>query len=216
MAVITTDSAARTTGAANPLLEHPLISTFDADPAVEGEAQRLMKHVHAAFGRLDVLVNGSSGSGVFDGRDGAAVVTAWTACVEAAVPFLAPRRGAVVSIVSSAGRYRAEYFRPENRKASKAHEAMANGAILALSRQLAMELAPKGIRVNAVVAGLTEDSPQLLEMTERERTFLLEEISLRRFGRAEEIASVVAFLASPASRYVTGDAIDVNGGWWMS
>ncbi len=53
-------------------------------------------------------------------------------------------------------------------------------------------------------------------LSERDRQFLSEEISLQRLGEPEEVAAVVEFLASPASSYVTGTAIDVNGGWWMS
>jgi 3-oxoacyl-[acyl-carrier protein] reductase len=90
---------------------------------------------------------------------------------------------------------------------------------LALTRELAFEVAAAGIRVNAVVPGLisTAQTQQVWpRLPEQARRDILEETALGRLGEPEEVAAVISFLASDASSYVTGTAVDVNGGWWMS
>lgn len=201
------------------------ITTFAADLTVGGEADRLINFAIEKFGHIDVLVTGpalppniSWPNGQKDQLLSVAThaLRCWINCVQAAIAPLERSGGRIISIVTSAGRYRTGYFRPETMNLSSAPEALANGAILSLIRQLALELAPRRIRLNAVVVGLMEGSGEFAQMSERERRFALEEISLARLGTPEEVAGAIAFLASNASNYITGTAIDVNGGWWMS
>jgi NAD(P)-dependent dehydrogenase (short-subunit alcohol dehydrogenase family) len=187
------------------------------------EANALAALVLERFGRLDVLVLApefpmtSDFQGVSDVVERANVaLRVWNNCVNACVPHMSRTGGRIVSVVSSPGKYRSGYFSPAARTSSPNPEALVNGAILGMIRQKALECGPLKIRVNAVVYGILEGSPELSGMNDRERRFLLEEISLRRFGTADEVAAVIAFLASPAADYITGDALDVNGGWWMS
>jgi 3-oxoacyl-[acyl-carrier protein] reductase len=89
----------------------------------------------------------------------------------------------------------------------------------ALTRQLGLELATHRIRANAVAVGwIRGESTQRAwsKLNDHERSFVLQEISLGRFGEPDEVAGVIAFLAGEASSYLTGTTIDVNGGWWMS
>lgn len=190
----------------------------------EARPDRLAETIVARFGRVDVVVTGLIGEAHRQGR----LDQGWTEAARAIgrrlglVRAMAPRLGAgqgarMVNLVSSAGRYRSAYFRTGDR--SDLVEAAAGGAILALTRQLAFELAPWRVRVNAVVVGLIEDEtaePLWSALSETERAFVLDEISLGRIGRPDEAAAVVEFLALGGSSYVTGTAIDVNGGWWMS
>lgn len=130
---------------------------------------------------------------------------------QAAIPALRRGGGAVVMIASRAGRtgYAALNASPSG---TKAHYAATKAGLLSLVKSLAIELAPDGVRVNAVVPGSIEGA-----MIPRERwPELAARIPLGRLGTPEEVADAVRYLCSQDARYVTGHALDVNGGTWMS
>jgi 3-oxoacyl-[acyl-carrier protein] reductase len=83
------------------------------------------------------------------------------------------------------------------------------------TRSLARELAGRNITVNAVAPGFI-DTDMTRDLPDEQRTRLRSEIPLGRFGSPEDVASVVAFLASPEAGYITGETIHVNGGMYMS
>jgi NAD(P)-dependent dehydrogenase (short-subunit alcohol dehydrogenase family) len=91
----------------------------------------------------------------------------------------------------------------------------AKAGMISMSRAIAIELAPRGIRVNAVCPGFTQTPlvEQSIANGSLNQESMLERVPMRRLAIPEEIASVVLFLASPASSYVTGQAIVVDGGW---
>jgi 3-oxoacyl-[acyl-carrier protein] reductase len=93
-----------------------------------------------------------------------------------------------------------------------ANYAASKGGIDAMTRSLAIELAPRGIRVNAVAPGVISTV-----MTERIRAFaekdLIAQIPLKRIGTPEEVARAVRFLASPDASYITGHVLEVTGGF---
>lgn len=91
------------------------------------------------------------------------------------------------------------------------------GAAIALTRALARELGPAGIRVNAVSPGAFPTAAETIHPDpEGYNQFVLDHQALKRRGTPEELAAVVSFLAGPDSSFVTGQTIEVNGGWVMS
>jgi len=199
-----------------------------ADLSSESGVTPLVTHALARFGRIDILVNamGMAEEPPWDEPGPAAwerrlrSLTACALCCETIAPEMRRRgRGRIVNIAASAGRYRSAYARPEGVTGTGAPSAAMGGGVLALTRELSLELGPHGVTVNAVVPGwiLTERSTREWErMSEGARRDILAEISLGRPGRPAEVAGAVLFLASDASSYVSGAIIDVNGGWWMS
>lgn len=217
-------------GSVREELGHPegSVDSLVADLTSESGVRALVARTLARFGRIDILVNalGMVGEPPWDEPGPAGwerrlrSLTACARCCEAVGPEMRARgRGRIVNIAASAGRYRSAYARPEGVTGTGAPSAATGGGVLALTRELSLELGPHGVTVNAVVPGWihTERSTREWErMSERARRDILAEISLGRPGRPDEVAGAVLFLASDASSYVSGSAIDVNGGWWMS
>ncbi len=130
---------------------------------------------------------------------------------QAAIPALRSAQGSAVFIASRAGRTGYAAL-TASASGTKAHYAASKAALLSLVKSLAIELAPVGVRVNSVVPGSIEGA-----MIPRHRwPELAARIPLGRLGTPDEVADAVAFLCSDQARYVTGHALDVNGGTWMS
>lgn len=130
---------------------------------------------------------------------------------QAAIPALRQARGSAVFISSRAGRTGYAAL-TASASGTKAHYAASKAALLSLVKSLAIELAPDGVRVNSVVPGSIEGA-----MIPRHRwPELAARIPMGRLGTPDEVADAVAFLCSDQARYVTGHALDVNGGTWMS
>ncbi len=91
------------------------------------------------------------------------------------------------------------------------HYSVAKGAILQLTRTLAREVARYNIRVNAIAPGYIQ-TPMLDKMEDKFKEFILKNTPLKRFGTVEEIASLVAFLATPEADFFTGQIFSPNGG----
>lgn len=188
-------------------------TVVQADLARPGAAEQLGAAVAQEAPRLACVVHNA---GVYE-RSGFAALgaEAWrrTLEVDLTAPALLthallPRleRGASVVLVSSIVAARGS--------AHGAHYAAAKAGLLGLARSLALELAPRGVRVNAVAPGYVATALLAGDSAARRRQRAAE-VPLGRVGSPEDVAGVVSFLAGPDSGYVTGQAVHVNGGLWM-
>ena len=96
----------------------------------------------------------------------------------------------------------------------QANYAAAKAGVLGLSKSLAREVGSRNITVNCVAPGFV-DTDMTRALTEKQQRDLIQYVPLARLGRPEEIASAVAFLASPSAGYITGATLHVNGGMYM-
>jgi 3-oxoacyl-[acyl-carrier protein] reductase len=185
-------------------------------------AERMMKQAIDAFGALDILVNNAGISPKKEGRKTkifeieeqewdrvlAINLKGVFNCSRTALPFMmAQKSGKIVNMSSVTGQ-RANLGPAAHYVASKA-------AVIALTKAMAHDLAPFGIRVNAVAPGLI-DSPLRRRLTSPEsKEAMKKEIPCGRFGTSEEVADGVLFLGSDFAKYITGETLLIDGGWIM-
>lgn len=182
------------------------------DVSEEADARALVAAAADRFGRIDVLVNNASSFGFADlasqtaddwRRTFATNVDAAFHTSQAALPHLA--RGASIVNVSSVSALGGDVM-------MSAYNA-AKGALTNYTRALAVELGPRGVRVNAVLPSIAwtertavlRDNPEVVARQ-------LERLPLGRIAEAEEVAAAVAFLASEDASYITGVNLPVDGG----
>jgi NAD(P)-dependent dehydrogenase (short-subunit alcohol dehydrogenase family) len=121
-----------------------------------------------------------------------------------ALAHMTPRRtGSIINISSILG------MRPS---ASAPHYSVAKAGIIALTKATSAEVSQFGVRINAVCPGYT-DTPLLGHYSEMMRSVIVSQIGMGRMGVSDEIAQVIAFLASPAASYCTGEVFSASGGF---
>jgi NAD(P)-dependent dehydrogenase (short-subunit alcohol dehydrogenase family) len=166
------------------------------------------------YGRLDVLVNsaGIVGSGpmldvdaeAFDRMIGVNLKGAFNLCQSALDVFVDQHCGVIVNIASLAAQRGGGLV-------GGAHYAAAKGGVLSLTRSIAREFGPLGIRANSICPAMAQTS-MLDGLSEQQIEAIKAEIPLRRLGTARDVAGACLFLASDLSNFVTGATLDVNGG----
>jgi 3-oxoacyl-[acyl-carrier protein] reductase len=189
---------------------------FAADIADGGQAEALVKRVIAGFGRVDSLVNnaGLTQVGPFleiEPADWEAVIrtdlTAAFRTCRAVLPSMVERgSGTIVNIASRLAQIGV---------AETAAYSAAKAGVIGLTRALAREFGPRGIRINAVAPGVTvtEMTTDLVDGEEGQRR--LRDMPLGRFGRPDEVADAVIFLLSDASSLFLGQTLNPNAGGYM-
>jgi 3-oxoacyl-[acyl-carrier protein] reductase len=183
------------------------------DVADPGEARQLVRDVVAAWGRLDVLVvnagvweEDEAGRGDVDVWNRALAVNVRGAFLvaDAAVPHLADSKGSLVFISSTAG---------QRGEARHSAYAASKGALISYTKSLAVELGPRGIRVNCVAPGWVDTDMTAAALGGPESRRAIEaSIPVGRVASPRDIAGPVLFLVSELARHVQGEVLNVNGG----
>jgi len=187
------------------------------DVSVPSQAEAMTATVVKALGGLDVLVNNA---GVFPRVPFLEMKEAdWDLvldvnlkgsffCAQAAARLMVQRGrpGAIVNIASQAVRG----------AVLGVHYSASKGGVVAMTRAMALELAPHGIRVNAVAPGLTDTAQPRYGHDEAALAAMARAVPLGRMARPEDIADVIVFLASDDARFITGETIHANGGSYMA
>jgi peroxisomal 2,4-dienoyl-CoA reductase len=170
-----------------------------------------------AFGRLDIVVNGAAGNFICRAEDlspngfGAVVdidLKGSFHVSRAALPFLRRQGGSLLNLSTTL-----QYLGT----ASQLHVSAAKAGVDALTRTLAVEWGPYGIRVNGIAPGPIEDTEgvrRLLAGDKRERARRLN--PLRRLGTIDDVAAAALFLVSDAAAFVNGVTLVVDGGQWLA
>ena len=189
---------------------HLALAADLTDPA---DIDRLAERCEQQFGQLDCMV---TAAGVFPEAPVEAMPDeAWRAVLAVNLDsvFYLSRRfsplladgGAIVNVASVAA---------QRGSLNHAHYAAAKAGVLGLTRSLALEFAPRQIRVNAVSPGLI-DTPMIRGLMQARGEALHSAIPLSRLGQPQEVAGAIAFLCSDWASYITGQTVHVNGGFHM-
>lgn len=189
--------------------------TIKGDVAKAEDVKEIFAAVKAEFGRLDILVNNAGIT-----RDGLLLRMKeenWDAvidtdmksvylCIQAAAPIMMKqRKGAIINMASVVG---------ITGNIGQLNYSAAKAGVIGMTKTAAKELASRGIRVNAVAPGFIQTSMTDV-IPEKLKEDMIHSIPLARMGQAEDVAQAVAFLASDAASYITGQVLKVDGGMVM-
>lgn len=188
---------------------------FPVDVADRKQVDRMIVEIVATFKRIDILVNNAG----FD-RPGSLLKTRqedWEAvlgvhlkgtlnCIQSVVPHMIEKRyGKIINLSSVWGKRGA---------VSEISYSTAKAGIIGLTKSIARELGRYEINVNVVLPGFIL-TPTVSQMAEKYQRLIIENTPFKRAGQPEEVANVVAFLASDEASFMTGAEVEVSGGWNM-
>jgi 3-oxoacyl-[acyl-carrier protein] reductase len=182
------------------------------DVSVFADAENLIKTAVETFGKVDVLVNNAGitrdnllmrmSEEEWDDVIRINLKGTYNCAKVVARPMMKKRNGVIINITSVVG---------EIGNAGQANYAASKAGIIGFTKSLAKELASRNIRANAVAPGFIK-TDMTDQLTETQVNALKEQIPLQRLGEGEDVANLVAFLASDKADYITGQVFNVDGG----
>jgi NAD(P)-dependent dehydrogenase (short-subunit alcohol dehydrogenase family) len=186
---------------------------FQMDVTDRAQIDGVVQQLLGRFGRIDILV---SNAGLYQVLPFEAITEAqwdrlmnvnlkgmFLCCQAVAGPMKQQGSGRIIGMASSAGK--------SGGTLAGAHYSVSKAGVICLAKQLARELGPYGITVNAVAPGRI-DTPMIQSVSAEENDDFVRRTPLGRLGTAEDVASAVVFLASDDASFITGEIMDVNGG----
>jgi len=194
---------------------HVRSMAIQADVASHSDVEKMMKQVLEAFGRIDILVNNAGIT-----RDNLLMKMSedeWDLvlkinlkgafiCTRQVIrPMMKQRNGKIVNMASVIG---------VMGNAGQANYAASKAGLIGFTKSVAKEVAARNIQVNAIAPGFIETEMTEVLSEDRKNAYLAS-IPAKRMGSVSEVADLVAFLSSPASDYITGQVIHVDGGLVM-
>ncbi len=186
------------------------------DVRIATNIEHLVAEIERAHGTVSILVNNAGiaqdnlamrmKEAEWDAVIDTNLKSVFRLCKAVMRGMMKARSGRIISITSVVG---------SSGNAGQINYAAAKAGIAGLTRSLAREIGSRGITVNCVAPGFI-DTDMTRVLTDAQRKALLQQIPLGRLGNPEDVAAVVAFLASPQAAYITGATLHVNGGMYMS
>jgi 3-oxoacyl-[acyl-carrier protein] reductase len=185
------------------------------DLSADGAAVELMMNTIEAAGKIDILVNNAGitrdtllmrmSDEQFDEVLNTNLKSCFKLCRAAIMPMMKNRYGRIINMASIIGVIGG---------AGQANYAASKGGMIAMTKSIAAEVASRNITANCIAPGFIE-TPMTANLPEEVKKAMLDRVPMKRMGQPQDIANVVAFLASDESSYITGQTINVNGGMLM-
>lgn len=194
------------------LLDTAKVKAYQSDASSFTEAESLIKQVISDFGKLDILINNAGitkdtlmlrmSEDQWDEVIRVNLKSAFNLTKHALKPMLSAKSGSIINMTSVVGVFG---------NAGQANYAASKAGMIGFTKSIAKEVGSRSIRCNAIAPGFIEtEMTQGLDDKTKDQYFA--NLAIKRFGTGNEVAELAAFLASDASKYITGQVISICGG----